>query len=44
MITTAIVWLLGHIDLRRLAAVVVGIAVMFSAAGIVDLISGGTGG
>jgi type IV secretory pathway VirB2 component (pilin) len=43
VITMAIVWLAGHIDLRRMAAVVVGIAVMFSAAGIVDLISGGTG-
>jgi type IV secretory pathway VirB2 component (pilin) len=43
VITMAIVWLAGHIDLRRMAAVVVGIAVMFSAAGIVDLFTGGTG-
>ena len=43
VITMAIVWLAGHIDLRRMAAVVVGIAVMFSATGIVDLFSGGSG-
>jgi type IV secretory pathway VirB2 component (pilin) len=43
VIMTAAVWLLGHLDLRRMAAVILGIVVMFSAAGIVDLITGGSG-
>jgi len=34
-------WLLGHLDLRRAATVVLGIVVMFSGAAIVDLIVGG---
>jgi type IV secretion system protein VirB2 len=34
----------GHLDMRRAGTVVVGIIVIFSAAAIVDLITGGSGG
>lgn len=41
VIFTGGAWLLGHLDLRRAATVVLGVIVMFSAAWIVDLITGG---
>lgn len=41
IIITGIAWMFGHIDMRRAGTVVVGIIVIFSAAGIVDLIVGG---
>ena len=44
VIATAAVWLLGHLDLRKMATVILAIAVMFSAAGIVDAFTGGLGG
>ncbi len=44
VIFTGAAWLLGHLDMRRAATVVLGIVVMFSAAYIVDLITGGGGG
>jgi type IV secretory pathway VirB2 component (pilin) len=46
VIVTAIAWMFGHVDMRRAMTVIVGIIVIFSAAGIVDQIvgSGGTGG
>ncbi|MBW0152868.1 MAG: TrbC/VirB2 family protein [Phenylobacterium sp.] len=40
VILTGIVWMFGHIDMRRAGTVVVGIIVIFSAAAIVDLIVG----
>ena len=44
IIITGIAWMFGHLDMRRAGTVVVGIIVIFSAAGIVDLITGGSGG
>ena len=41
IIITGVAWMFGHIDMRRAGTVVVGIIVIFSAAGIVDLIVGG---
>jgi type IV secretion system protein VirB2 len=43
VIVTGVAWMFGHLDLRRAGTVVVGIIVIFSAAGIVDLIVGGGG-
>jgi type IV secretion system protein VirB2 len=43
IIITGIAWMFGHLDMRRAGTVVVGIIVIFSAAGIVDLITGGSG-
>lgn len=44
IIITGLAWMFGHIDLRRAGTVVVGIIVVFGAATIVDLITGGTTG
>ncbi|MCR5879670.1 TrbC/VirB2 family protein [Phenylobacterium sp. J367] len=44
VIITGIVWMFGHIDLRRAGTVVIGIIVIFGASTIVDLITGGGGG
>jgi type IV secretory pathway VirB2 component (pilin) len=44
IIITGIAWMFGHVDLRRAGTVVVGIIVIFSAAGLVDLIVGGASG
>lgn len=41
IIVTGVAWMFGHLDMRRAGTVVVGIIVIFSAAGIVDLIVGG---
>jgi type IV secretory pathway VirB2 component (pilin) len=41
IIVTGIAWMFGHLDLRRAGAVIVGIIVIFSAAGLVDLMVGG---
>lgn len=41
IIITGIVWMFGHIDLRRAGTVVVAIIVIFSAGAIVDIITGG---
>ena len=43
IIVTGIAWMFGHLDMRRAGTVVVGIIVIFSAAAIVDLITGGGG-
>ena len=43
IIITGIAWMFGHLDMRRAGTVVVGIIVIFSAAAIVDLITGGGG-
>jgi type IV secretory pathway VirB2 component (pilin) len=43
IIITGIAWMFGHVDMRRAGTVVVGIIVIFSAAAIVDLITGGSG-
>lgn len=43
VILTGIAWMFGHIDMRRAGTVVLGIIVIFGAATIVDLITGGTG-
>jgi type IV secretion system protein VirB2 len=43
VILTGIAWMFGHIDLRRAGTVVIGIIVIFGAATIVDLITGGAG-
>lgn len=43
IIITGVAWMFGHLDMRRAGTVVVGIIVIFSAAGIVDLITGGGG-
>ncbi|WP_312162702.1 TrbC/VirB2 family protein [Phenylobacterium sp.] len=43
IIVTGIAWMFGHLDLRRAGTVIVGIIVIFSAATIVDLITGGGG-
>ena len=34
----------GHLDLRRAGSVIIGIIVIFSAAGLVDLMVGGSSG
>lgn len=44
IILTGIAWMFGHLDMRRAGTVVVGIIVIFSAAALVDLITGGSGG
>lgn len=44
IIVTGIAWMFGHLDLRRAGTVIVGIIVIFGAATIVDLITGGSGG
>jgi type IV secretory pathway VirB2 component (pilin) len=44
IIITGLAWMFGHIDLRRAGTVVVGIIVVFGAATIVDLITGGGAG
>ncbi len=41
IIITGVSWMFGHVDLRRASTVVVGIIVIFGAATIVDLITGG---
>lgn len=41
VIVTGISWTFGHLDLRRAGTVVIGIIVVFGAATIVDLITGG---
>jgi type IV secretory pathway VirB2 component (pilin) len=43
VIVTGVAWMFGHVDLRRAGTVVLGIVVIFGAATIVDLITGGTG-
>lgn len=42
IIITGIAWMFGHLDLRRAGTVIVGIIVIFGAATIVDLITGGS--
>ena len=44
IIVTGIAWMFGHLDLRRAGTVIVGIIVIFGAATIVDLITGGSSG
>lgn len=44
IILTGIAWMFGHLDMKRAGTVVVGIIVIFSAAALVDLITGGSGG
>ena len=44
VIVTGAGWMFGHLDFRRAATVVLGIIVIFGAATIVDLITGGSGG
>ena len=44
IIVTGIAWMFGHLDLRRAGTVIIGIIVIFGAATIVDLITGGTSG
>ena len=41
VIVTGVAWMFGHVDLRRAGTVVLGIMVIFGAATIVDLITGG---
>lgn len=43
VIVTGVAWMFGHVDLRRAGTVVLGIVVIFGAATIVDLITGGSG-
>jgi type IV secretion system protein VirB2 len=43
VIVTGIAWMFGHVDLRRAGTVVLGIVVIFGAATIVNLITGGSG-
>jgi type IV secretion system protein VirB2 len=43
VIVTGLAWMFGHLDLRRAGTVIVGIIVIFGAATIVDLITGGSG-
>lgn len=42
VIVTGVAWMFGHVDLRRAGTVVLGIVVIFGAATIVDLITGGS--
>jgi type IV secretory pathway VirB2 component (pilin) len=44
VIITGLAWMFGHVDLRRAGTVIVGIIVIFGAATIVDLITGGSTG
>src|SRR5258707_3282620 len=44
IIITGIAWMFGHLDLRRAGTGIVGIIVIFGAATIVDLITGGSSG
>ena len=44
IIITGVAWMFGHLDLRRAGTVIVGIIVIFGAATIVDLITGGSSG
>lgn len=44
VIITGLAWMFGHIDMRRAGTVIVGIIVIFGAATIVDLITGGSSG
>lgn len=44
VIVTGVAWMFGHVDLRRAGTVVIGIIVIFGAATIVDLITGGAAG
>ncbi|MBN9319866.1 MAG: TrbC/VirB2 family protein [Caulobacterales bacterium] len=44
VIISGIAWMFGHLDMRRAGTVVVSIIVIFSAAAIVDMITGGAGG
>lgn len=44
IIVTGLAWMFGHLDLRRAGTVILGIIVIFGAATIVDLITGGGGG
>lgn len=44
IIVTGIAWMFGHLDLRRAGTVIVGIIVIFGAATIVDMITGGSSG
>ncbi len=44
IIVTGIAWMFGHLDLRRAGSVIIGIIVIFSAAGLVDLMVGGSSG
>ena len=44
IIITGLAWMFGHLDLRRAGTVIVGIIVVFGAATIVDLITGGSSG
>jgi type IV secretion system protein VirB2 len=44
VIVTGVIWMFGHIDLRRAGTVVIGIIVIFGASTIVDLITGASGG
>lgn len=41
VIATGVAWMFGHLDLRKAGAVVVAIIVVFGAAPIVDMITGG---
>ena len=41
VIVTGVAWMFGHLDFRRAATVVLGIIVIFGAATIVDVITGG---
>lgn len=43
IIVTGLAWMFGHLDLRRAGTVILGIIVIFGAATIVDLITGGGG-
>jgi type IV secretory pathway VirB2 component (pilin) len=43
VIVTGVAWMFGHVDMRRAGTVVLGIIVIFGAATIVDLITGGGG-
>lgn len=42
VIVTGVAWMFGHLDFRRAATVVLGIIVIFGAATIVDVITGGS--
>lgn len=44
VILTGLAWMFGHIDLRRAGTVIVGIIIIFGAATIVDLVTGGSSG
>jgi type IV secretory pathway VirB2 component (pilin) len=44
IIITGVAWMFGHLDLRRAGTVIIGIIIIFGAATIVDLITGGSAG